>query len=588
MEVEVTQLTRRGAAVIRRPHRVSADRIRFGRGPGNEVPLPDIRVELAAAALYLRDGRLYVERLGSAPMRVNRNIADLVEVHPGDQFRVGPYQVQITEPPAGLDAAVTIELVQPMGDSLARLTSGIKVGLAETAFSRRAAAWIGFTSVAVLFLVVPIALYAAGLMPVWHKTSEPLAKPIEAVAWSWTPGEFSNPHRFFGTQCATCHRASFKSVQDDACLGCHEKVGGHLEPAADVGSFRERISTERCTTCHEEHRGERGTVIRSASLCVDCHGSLAEQAPKAGIPSIGGFPTGHPQFRPTLVADATQGTTERATIGGNPTPVDHPGLKFSHATHLVEKGYPALGYKPLVCADCHVREPGGAAFLPITYKGQCQSCHDLKFDRTDLPWAKATVPHGDDAGVVAAVWNFYAGKALQGGIEEASAPAVVRRAAGSPLDPSNVAQRAEMLGWARDKAELTLRTIVLDDKRGCGYCHFGAGKDGKFDLAGALPPAMGQPVPPNVRLVAGVDLRTHFLPHARFDHDRHQAMACEDCHASRTSESSGDLLIPGIENCTKCHGGENASTRAGSTCVTCHVFHRNEFGPMRKTVSAAH
>ena len=66
----------------------------------------------------------------------------------------------------------------------------------------------------------------------------------------------------------------------------------------------------------------------------------------------------------------------------------------------------------------------------------------------------------------------------------------------------------------------------------------------------------------------------------------HRGMTCEDCHASRTSQTSSEVLIPGIDNCEKCHGGEKASLRAQSTCITCHIFHRSEFGAMRMTAGA--
>ena len=45
MRAEITFLTRRGAAVMRKSYQVTADIIRFGRGTGSDVPLPDIRVE---------------------------------------------------------------------------------------------------------------------------------------------------------------------------------------------------------------------------------------------------------------------------------------------------------------------------------------------------------------------------------------------------------------------------------------------------------------------------------------------------------------------------------------------------------------
>jgi hypothetical protein len=33
------------------------------------------------------------------------------------------------------------------------------------------------------------------------------------------------------------------------------------------------------------------------------------------------------------------------------------------------------------------------------------------------------------------------------------------------------------------------------------------------------------------------------------------------------------VLLPGIDNCQTCHGGEGAANKVPSTCVDCHYFH---------------
>ncbi|HEX3954196.1 MAG TPA: cytochrome c3 family protein, partial [Stellaceae bacterium] len=301
----------------------------------------------------------------------------------------------------------------------------------------------------------------------------------------------------------------------------------------------------------------------------------------------GGFPSGHPQFRPTVVANSTGPVLARIAVDATPPPVDHPGIKFSHAAHLVADGFPALGYQPMACADCHVAEPSGQGFQPITYKQQCAGCHALDFDRQDLPWPSARVPHGDDVGVAAAVWNFYAGKALQGGITEAPAPAVVRRAPGVPAQMASDTAGGDARQWVADKTEAALRTIVFDQKRGCAYCHYGAGPGGEFDVSSLVPMGAGPPGPAPGRIVAPVALRTRFLPHARFDHAKHAAMDCEQCHTARTAEALGQMLIPGIANCAKCHGADDAALHAQSTCITCHNFHSGALGQMRSTAASA-
>ena len=590
MKVEVTTLTRRGGTAIRRSRPVEADRLRFGRAPDNELRLEDLRVELEAAALSLRGSQLTVERLGSMPILVNGRPVETTTVRPGDTIDIGPCRVQITEPPAGFDAAFDYEILQQAGNALAELETQTR-GLQTTRLSKRGASWIGFVLIFLIFLVAPIAVYYAGLWPIRQAQPERADGGLSAskiLALSWAPGDMSNPHRFFAPDCTTCHRNSFSWVPDNACLGCHSKVGHHAEPSADIGPLRKTLDATGCTSCHEEHRGVRGTVIASDGLCLDCHQSLNAKAPAAGVRDVKGFPSGHPQFRVTLVADAGAKKTNRVELGSSPPPMDRPGIKFSHKAHLETAANKSLGERQVKgCPDCHIAEPGGLGFQAITYSGQCQRCHELTFDRAELPWPNAKVPHGDDVGVVAAVWNFYAGKAVQGGIADGKnqAQPSVRPAPGAMQ--AVVAQPpADVKGWVTQKAEEALRTVVLDDKRGCGYCHSSTAQDGNFDVGKILASAMASPTQAAERFIAPVSLRTRFLPQAVFNHARHSAMACEDCHNAPKTESSSAVMIPGIDNCLGCHGGEDATLRAGSTCISCHGFHRNEFGPMRTTAAA--
>lgn len=587
MEVEVTVLTRRGAAVLRRSQRASAPRIGLGRGTDNDVPLADIRVGLHIAALIPRDGGMAIERIGTAPLTVNGRDVEAAELKTGDEILLGPYRIEVLAPPEGCDGAIQIELVQPMGVALERLTTTARIGLERTGASKRLYAWTGFLVVAAICLAVPLVVFGGGMIGSWNKNAAGPAMP-RVIALAWNLGESSNAHRFFAGDCATCHQGAFSRVSDNACLACHATVGNHVAHGASLGTAGDKIATLRCLDCHTEHRGLQGSVVRTATLCLDCHRDFATIAPGGGLENVSGFPGGHPQFRATLVADAAQGTTVRAELGTTPPPVDHPGLKFAHAAHLVPGGFPALHYDQMVCADCHVAEPGGQGFQPITYKNQCARCHELSFDNVALPWPGATVPHGDDIGVIAAVWNYYAGLALQAGTASpaAAAPqAVERRGAGMPAPPAPGAPPADTRAWVTARSEAALR-IVFDDKRGCAYCHYGTGPQDAFDtdavLANALPPK-ANPAP----VVAAVSLRTRFLPQARFDHSRHRGLSCTDCHASPEALSSGEVLIPTIDTCVECHGTENARLRAQSTCISCHVFHRDEFGLMRQSAQTA-
>lgn len=172
MQAEVTFLTRRGAAVMRRSRTATGQNIRFGRGTDNEVPLADIRVELAAATLSQRGDGLFIERLGDALLRVNGASTGAGRVGPGDEILIGPYKVVLSAPPEGLDAALSVELVQPLGDALQRLTTGSRIRLDQTHLSRRRASWVVFLLLTVLCLAVPIAVYSLG-SAVKRSTSRP-------------------------------------------------------------------------------------------------------------------------------------------------------------------------------------------------------------------------------------------------------------------------------------------------------------------------------------------------------------------------------------------------------------------------------
>jgi hypothetical protein len=162
MQVEVTVLTRRGAdAIMRRSHTVTAEAIRFGRGSDNEVQLSDIRLGLHAAVLTAREAGLFIERAGEEPMRVNGASTVNSTLKIGDKIHLGPYEIAIAEPQAGFDVAVTVEMVQPLGDALERLMAQSRIGLGR-AMSKRAWSWVLFLVFAVGGLALPIALYPFG------------------------------------------------------------------------------------------------------------------------------------------------------------------------------------------------------------------------------------------------------------------------------------------------------------------------------------------------------------------------------------------------------------------------------------------
>src|SRR4051794_13134578 len=98
MQVEVTFLTRKGDAIIRKSRMVTAESIGIGRGTNNQVELPDIRVELNAAALHQRGGGLFIEQRGDTALRINGTPTVGTSVVPGDEVLIGPYKLVLVAP----------------------------------------------------------------------------------------------------------------------------------------------------------------------------------------------------------------------------------------------------------------------------------------------------------------------------------------------------------------------------------------------------------------------------------------------------------------------------------------------------------
>jgi hypothetical protein len=69
---------------------------------------------------------------------------------------------------------------------------------------------------------------------------------------------------------------------------------------------------------------------------------------------------------------------------------------------------------------------------------------------------------------------------------------------------------------------------------------------------------------------------------ARFDHTAHRAMDCRACHVlAESSTSHGDVLLPGIATCLKCHSpphhaGGQPRGGARHDCAECHRYHAGD------------
>ena len=127
-----------------------------------------------------------------------------------------------------------------------------------------------------------------------------------------------------------------------------------------------------------------------------------------------------------------------------------------------------------------------------------------------------------------------------------------RRRPGSELTAS---ERKVALDWANEKWNFVAEEIF--EYRACTTCHV-ITRDPVDTPSWTLEPVL---------------VADRWMPKGLFPHIKHRTQSCESCHEASTSEVSEDVLMPGIESCTTCHGPSDATSKLASQCVDCHNFH---------------
>ena len=505
-------------------------------------------------------------------LTVNGDVRAWAPLKVGDELQIGPYRVEIEETPSGKDLALSLELARPLGDDFAELQMRSKAGLGGGRFGKRGWAWIGFAAALALCIILPLGAFF--LKAPEPPTQASLEKMHGEKSWLgladtvWLSGGMSGPHRYFGDNCEACHFDAFVQVRDAACIECHKKALHHADPQVFKTSTFEDYT---CAKCHKEHNGIDPIVLDAQAFCVSCHEGLKEQEPETTLINASDFLTDHPEFRPTIVTDVQAKTWERISLDSEPGPVEKSNLVFPHWNHMVGRGVRnAKGETvKMVCQDCHVPEPGGGGMENIVMETHCAECHPLNFEPKE---PERMLPHGDPLGAITLMREYYARKALAGEVEDRLAPAIAtrRRIVG---DTINADEGDDLLSWAQEKAAEVAgyyygRTV-------CGNCHeIDKPSPAVQDLWENEDLLWDEEGDEGVWDVKPVKLAKRWMPKGLFDHASHAHKECVFCHEATESRSAQDVLMPSIEICQACHGGDNAEELVPSTCITCHEFHQ--------------
>lgn len=568
MKVVVKNITRKSRGGISvRESRAESESIMAGRGNDCQIHLLDPRVLLHHAEFSLRSGEIYVDPAPGADMRVNGAISQMTKIVPGDNVRLGPYELILEASPAEGTMSISVELVQPLGDELENLVGRSKTQINAIGFSIRTWSW---TLALVALLATFVIPWAASLF----LEPEPLRMILNtrergspaAPTQVWNTGGISSAHKFFGDSCESCHQNAFVQVKDGTCLACHEGIQHHADPVKfKFASFED----DSCQSCHKEHQGDRTIALSNQAFCVDCHENLTDRTKDTTLRVVSDFGADHPEFRPTVVINsATNQMAREKMISENPQ--EKSSLHFPHDKHLRTTGvkHPTKGNIELTCTTCHQVDAGGAYMLPLSFERHCHECHQLKFD-TFVP--DRQMVHEQPSEMFKQIGDVYSAIALRGGYEEPEAPPLVRRRPGTQLTTE---EKKIVLDWAAAKT-----SSIINGRFGRGLCE---------SCHVVAQPANATPeVPWDVEPVVS---SYRWYPKARFSHGSHRDVECGTCHQARTSTVASDVIMPTVKNCQACHGGEVATDRVPSTCTFCHDFHYEHLGPMRdaKTLQEAH
>ena len=265
---------------------------------------------------------------------------------------------------------------------------------------------------------------------------------------------------------------------------------------------------------------------------------------------------------------------------------DQANIRFNHSAHLKserdESGklvYGIIGKDQRLseerftdlsqtCSACHEMDSEGKYMLPIRFEKHCQQCHPLLFD--NKRFGGEQVPH--EAPDV--VRGFLTDRYTLAALADPDAVGSARPARSIPGRKSRPLLSKDQVGWVAEQLK-TAETEALrhthamfgpEAKGGCVYCHTVENQDQPGDW---------EIVPP--------DIPDRWEPHAFFSHEAHQMMNCAECHgAVDQSKDTGDVMLPKMELCGKCHSKHPEQPPAGkpsrhfgasNDCVECHIYH---------------
>jgi len=576
--VRQISLTADGREIVRATS-IAKSQLSLGRAAENDIHLPDLALEPDHARIEQVDERtVRLRATGTLGFELEGRTVLRAEIDPaqGAELRFGGHRITLSR---GEDRAtiLSIRRIDAVSEASEEKEEARVFSLRGLLPGKRLTAWGLALAILIGFLAVPI----------WSYASRPAndMRNIYTVVGdkSWSSGPLSQAHHALEGRCETCHQKAFVSVRDSACQTCHKDVHDHA-PAARIAMARAEAGLGSkllagvaaafgkppegaCVDCHREHEGAGPMQPAPQAFCTDCHGTLKDRLKDSKIGNAADFGTSHPQF--SVLVQTRPGkhpSFSRRSLDSRPT--DDSGLKFPHDIHLSATGGVAkmartmkaqYGFgDALACKDCHKPTADGVRFLPVDMERDCQMCHSLAFET--IGGTVRTLRHGQPDQVIADLRAYFRST---GPIEPPALGGVARRRPGDYAQGRIYHAYFGAAATRPSRADDAIRAVF--SKGGACYdCH-------TVTPPGTNGNANWQVLP--------VHQPMRYMMNGWFDHAAHRTEKCESCHAAPRSHDARQLLLPKIDSCRTCHGGEKAKADVPSGCAMCHSYHIGDGAP---------
>jgi hypothetical protein len=567
MDVLLREIREQSGAQELHDTELSVAELSIGSASNQSVQLLGQDVAPRHAIIKLTSTGAVIECLRGQRITVDGEPRSSGSLQSGAVIELGGHQLTLVRAPLGFDLA--LEVRRNTNVAASEFEGAFRTDLDQTWLSKRFAAWVLAVATVLVFGLGPLLVVLLRSDDV--EQASPQFMPSDGL---WSSGPLTPAHQLAaGDRCDVCHQKLFERVQDNACQSCHETTHDHI-PAATL-AHTSLEPTERCATCHREHKEPASFLVsRDDSGCTECHANSTQHFPSLDIQPVTGFDAKrHPEFQAHLLKQVKQpiqqngldATFEWAVeIAALADAQEQSNLKFSHTQHLdPAKVLRTSDSAALGCADCHRLSADGEHFERITMQASCASCHELTFD----PGApERQLPHGKPREVVQTLQDYFTRKFA----DPTPAIAAVERRRIPGHDAQEETCTGPVLACAQRSAAREAENQFA--RRGCVSCH------------DVLDTQSNELV--DRYRVSPVRLTSDYFPVSHFSHRSHRVQgkltgdaACQSCHAAKPSASSADLLVPGIENCTQCHSEPKSRfTRASMMqikleCVSCHAYH---------------